>query len=93
MPPKEIKYTVKSQNLVSNSVDGTVSVRTEDIYNRMSRAMFDFNKALINPLHKSYYNEIDIQIFKECRIIAPTGYLNQFYDLYKPQTDTHTEDV
>ena len=55
-----IKYKVKTQNLVNNSIDGTISVRTEQIYNNMSKAMYDFNKSLFNPLHKSYYNEIDI---------------------------------
>ena len=57
-----IKYKVKTQNLVNNSIDGTISVRTEQIYNNMSKAMYVFNKSLFNPLHKSYYNEIDMEL-------------------------------
>ena len=66
---KEIKYKVKTQNLVNNSIDGSICVRTEQIYNKMSKAMFNFNTALFKPTHKSYYNEIDVEIFKECRTI------------------------
>ena len=55
--------------------------------------MFHFNKALINPLHKSYYNEIDMQIFKECRTIAPTGFLNRYYYQYNRQTDKNDKKV
>ena len=70
---KSIKYRVKTQNLITSSIDGTIEVRTEQIYNNMSKAMYEFNKALFNPIHKSYYNEIDMQIFKECRTISPAG--------------------
>ena len=76
---KSIRYRIKTQNLVTSSVDGTITVRTEQIYNKMSKAMYEFNKALFNPLHKSYYNETDIQILRECRTIPPVGELNKFY--------------
>ena len=76
---KSIRYRIKTQNLVTSSVDGTITVRTEQIYNKMSKAMYEFNKALFNPLHKSYYNETDIQILKECRTIPPVGEINKFY--------------
>ena len=82
-----IKYTVKTQNLVTNSIDGSVCVRTENIYNRMSKAMYDFNKALFNPLHKSYYNEVDMQIFKECKTITPAGEINKHYHKYSVQRE------
>ena len=71
-----IQYRIKTQNLVTSPVDGTITVRTEQIYNKMSKAMYEFNKALFNPLHKSYYNETDKQILKECRTIPPVGELN-----------------
>ena len=80
-----IKYKVKTQNLVTNSIDGSTCVRTENIYNKMSKAMYDFNKALFNPLHKSYYNEIDMQIFKECKTINPSGEINKYYYRYSVQ--------
>ena len=58
---KEIKYKVKTQNLVNNSIDGSICVRTEQIYNKMSKAMFNFNTALFKATHKSYYNEIGFE--------------------------------
>ena len=62
---KSIRYRIKTQNLVTSSVDGTITVRTEQIYDNRSKAMYEFNKALFNPLHKSYYNETDIRILKD----------------------------
>ena len=74
-------------------------MRTEQIYNKMSKAMFNFNTRIMEALfngfkatHKSYYNEVDVEIFKECRTIPPTGEINKHYYLYntkrvKPKTD------
>ena len=86
-----IKYKVKTQNLVTNSIDGSICVRTENIYNRMSKAVYDFNKALFNPLHKSYYNEVDMQIFKECKTINPAGEINKHYHKYSVQRGVSAE--
>ena len=86
---KSIRYRIKTQNLVTSSLDGTITVRTEQIYNKMSKAMHEFNKALFNPLHKSYYNEIDIQILKECRTIPQVGELNKFYKVFNQRTNKH----
>ena len=52
---KSIGYRFKIQYLVTSSVDGTTP-----------KAIHEFNKALFHPLHKSHYNETDIQILKEC---------------------------
>ena len=82
-----IKYKVKTQNLVTNSIDGSICVRTENTYNRMSKAMYDFNKALFNPWHKSYYNEVDMQIFKECKTVNPVGEINKYYHKYSVQSE------
>ena len=84
---KIIKYKVKTKNLVNNSIDGSICVRTEQIYNEMSKAMFNFNTALFKPTHKSYYNEVDVEIFKECRTIPPTGEIDKHYYLCNPKTD------
>ena len=62
-------------------------MRTEQIYNNMSKAMYVFNKSLFNPLHKSYYNEIDMELFKECRTINPVGEINRHYFQYNPHTN------
>ena len=37
--------------------------------------MFNFNKSLFNPNHKSFYNDIDIAILNESRTIVPVGLL------------------
>ena len=61
----DVKYIIKTQNLIKSSVDECVAVRDGQTYNRMSEAMFKFNKSLINPLHKSFYNDIDLKILDE----------------------------
>ena len=53
----------------------------------MSKAMYDFKKELFNTLHKSYYNEIDMQIFKECKTINPVGETTKDYHRYSVQRD------
>ena len=88
---KSIRYRIKTQNLVTSSLDGTITVRTEQIYNNMSKAMYEFNKALFNPLHKSYYNEIDIQILKECRTIPQVGELNKFYKVFNQKLEKYVK--
>ena len=82
-----IKYKVKSQSLVNNSINGSICLRTEQIYNKMSTAMFNVDTDLFKPTHKSYYNEVDVEIFKECRTIPLTGETNKHYCLYNPKTD------
>ena len=48
-----------------NAFNASITVETEDTYNRMSRAMFEFNKTLFNPLRKFYYSDIDVEILKQ----------------------------
>ena len=86
---KSIQYRIKTQNLVTSSVDGTITVRTEQIYNKMSKVMYEFNKAFFNPLHKFNYNETDTQILKECRTIPPVGELNTFYKVFNHRTEKY----
>ena len=86
---KSIRYRIKTQNLLTSSVYGTITVRTEQIYNKMSKAMYEFSKAVFNPLHKSHYNERDKQILKECRTIPPVGVLNKFYNVFNQRTEKY----
>ena len=72
---QEIKYKVKTQNLIPCSTDGWGQVEREEVYNNMSKAMYEFNKGLFNPLHKSYYNEVDMKVMKDSRAIPPIGRL------------------
>eukprot|EP00438_Fugacium_kawagutii_P018169 Skav234138 [mRNA] locus=scaffold1519:11582:14900:- [translate_table: standard] len=69
----KISYIIKTQNLLKNSPDGCVAVNEETTYNNMSVAMFNFCKSLLNPSHKSFYNDIDIEILDEARTIVPLG--------------------
>ena len=41
--------------------------------------MFELNKSLFNPLHKSCYNDIDVDILNRCRTVAPAGTFHYFY--------------
>ena len=75
---KEIKYKVKTQNL-TDAINGSITVEAEKTYNNMSRAMFEFSKRIFNPLHKSYYNEVDIEILNQCRTIPPAGKIHNFH--------------
>ena len=47
----------------------------------MNKAMFNFNKSLFNLSHKSFYNDIDIQILDEARSIVPSGLLCDSRDI------------
>ena len=67
------KFILKTQNLIKSSCDGCIAVDDEITYNRMNKAMFNFNKSLFNPLHKSFYNDIDVAILNEARTIVPSG--------------------
>ena len=62
-------------------------MRTEQIYNNMSKAMYVFNKSLFSPLHKSYYNEIDMSLVKECRTINPVGEISRHHFQYNAHTN------
>ena len=75
---REIKYKVKTQNL-TNAINASITVEVEKTYNNMSRAMFEFSQRIFNPLYKSYYNEVDVEILNQCRTIPPAGKLHNFH--------------
>ena len=64
---------------MSDAFNASIPVETEDTYNRMSRGMIEFNKSLFNPLHKSYYNDSDVDILNRCRTVAPASKFHYFY--------------
>jgi hypothetical protein len=70
----KIKYIIRTQNLLKISCDGYITISNENIYNRMNLAMFNFYKALFIPSQKSFYNDIDIKILDETKIIVPSGW-------------------
>ena len=45
----------------------------------MSQAVIDFSKSLFNPLHKSYHNEIEVDVLNRCRTVVPTGKFHYFH--------------
>ena len=46
---KSVRYRIKTQILVTSSVDGKIVVRTEQIRKNMSKAMYEFNKVSLIP--------------------------------------------
>ena len=66
-------YNIKTQNLRKDVLDGCIAVDREETYNNMNKAMFRFHKGLINPTHKSFYNDIDVKFFQEAKTIVATG--------------------
>ena len=67
------RFIIKSQNLIRDSADGNITIDDEETYNNMNRAMFEFNKSLFNPLHKSFYNEEDLNIYEQVKTIVASG--------------------
>ena len=74
-----VRYVIKTQNLLKDSCDGCITLNDEKTYNNMNVAFFNFNKALFNPLHTSFYNDIDMNIFKEAGTIVPSGLISKAY--------------
>ena len=72
-------YIIATQNLVPSCIHGSVRVKCETTFNNMNKAMFKFNKALFNPLHKSFYTDTDIDVLDEYRTIVPSGKLEDKY--------------
>ena len=74
---KSVEYIISSQDLSKEHIERDVLVHTEDKYNRLINAMFNFNKSIFSDAHKSKYDTIDISILDECRTIVPQGYFNK----------------
>ena len=73
---KTVHYNIVAQNLSKQTVHSEVVASNEEMYNRMTEEMFNFNKAMFKENHKSKYSEVDVQILDECRTIVPNGYFN-----------------
>ena len=72
-------YIIATQNLVPSCIHGSVRVKCETTFNNMNKAMFKFNKALFNPLHKSFYTDTYIDVLDEYRTIVPSGKIQDTY--------------
>lgn len=77
----KIRFTIESQQLVKDSLDGDISVETEGIYNKMNQAMVTFNRSLIKPAWKSHYSKTDLEVLDEYRTTVPIGRLTLMKDV------------
>eukprot|EP00438_Fugacium_kawagutii_P014503 Skav208988 [mRNA] locus=scaffold395:76378:79443:- [translate_table: standard] len=91
----KVTYKIRNQNLLKNSCDGWISVGSEKTFNNMSLAMYNFYKAVFNPLHKSFYSDVDLRILRDSRTIVPLGtFVNsQKMDTMRKEVDLTEIDV
>ena len=66
---------LETKNLIKTSAGECIAVCDTNTYNNVNKAVFNFNKSLFNLSHKSFYNDIDIQILNEARTVVPSGSL------------------
>lgn len=69
---KEIRK-IKTQNVLKTSCAGWISVGSEKTFNNMSLATYNFYKAVFNPLHKSFYSDVDLRILNDSLTVVPIG--------------------
>ena len=74
---KTITYIISTQDLSKDTLERDIATDTEDKYNRIAEAMFNFNKKLFSSSHMSQYDDVDIEILDECRTVVPLGYLEK----------------
>ena len=70
---KYIKYNTVSHCLSQERIDEDVLTGNEEVYNTITTTMFNLQKELFKEKNLSFYNEVDIQILKECKTIVPVG--------------------
>ena len=80
---KVIHYIIKTQDLAKDDIERDVYTETEDEYNKIVEANFNFHKHIFSESHKSKYDETDVAILDECRTIVPSGYLDKNVDVTK----------
>ena len=74
---KTITYIISTQDLSKDTLERDIDADTEEKYNRIAEAMFNFNKKLFSSSHMSQYDDVDIEILDECRTVVPLGYLDK----------------
>ena len=70
---KSMKYNITSQNLCKDEMEEDILTHSEEEYNKITATMFKLQKAMFKENHLSYYNEIDVEILKQCKSIVPSG--------------------
>ena len=74
-------YIIKTQDLSKEIIEKDVYADTEEKYNRIVEAMFDFNAKIFSESHRSDYSELDVTILDECRTVVPSGYFDKNVDV------------
>ena len=83
-----VGYILKTQNLIPYQLDGSIRLRrvnTENVFNNMNKAMFNFSKKLFNPTHKSFYSDIDLQVLNEYHTVIANGMLKSKCKVINPK--------
>ena len=68
---------IKTQMLITSSIDGKIELDDPDTYNRMLSINNKFNNNLFKKSHKSFYTKLDIDILDEYRTSANVGMLSE----------------
>jgi hypothetical protein len=68
-----ISFSVRSQQLITSSIEREISVDSEVVFNRMNEEMIKFHDAIFKNRYKSYYNLEDIAILDEYRTVVNIG--------------------
>jgi hypothetical protein len=75
--PDNTTFIIRTQQLITSSIDRPIRVNSEKIYNVMHNVMRIFNKIIFQKSNKSYYTNLDIDILNEYRTVANSGLLSQ----------------
>ena len=68
-----INFAVRSQQLITSSIEREISVDCEVVFNRMNEEMIKFHDAIFKNRYKSSYNLEDIAILDEYRTVVNIG--------------------
>eukprot|EP00438_Fugacium_kawagutii_P036749 Skav205305 [mRNA] locus=scaffold3444:24630:27985:- [translate_table: standard] len=74
---KTIHYTFTAQNLSKSGAHCQIVLQSEEKFNRLTEAMFKFNKNIFQEKHKSRYNEDILRMLDETKTRVPMGYFNK----------------
>jgi hypothetical protein len=61
--------------MIDWAIDGCMEVSDAGVFNRTHDAKTEFHYQLFKAEHKSFYDNLDLEILDECRTIANVGWL------------------
>jgi hypothetical protein len=68
-----INFSVRSQQLITSSIQREISVDSEVLYNCMNEDMIKFHDTVCQNRYKSCYNQLDVAILDEYRTVVNIG--------------------